>query len=157
VTVPGTGVLLLSSMHNFDARPGHPNSIAPRKMPIFAAPVLIVRSGNHPVLATCGSGGYRIETGCLHTLVNTLDHGFDVQTAAAAPRVHCQGRETCVDARIPTAVRDELAARGHQVIVQSQEPGTSNFARVVALHRLPDGTIAAGTNPSETTGSAVDS
>jgi gamma-glutamyltranspeptidase / glutathione hydrolase len=157
VTVPGTGVLLLSSMHNFDARPGHPNSIAPRKMPIFAAPVLLVRDGDRPVLATSGSGGYRIETGCLHTLVNTLDHGYDGETAAAAPRVHCQGRETCVDERIPAAVRDELAARGHRVVVQPQEPGTSNFGRVVALHRLPDGTVAAGTNPSETTGSAVDS
>jgi gamma-glutamyltranspeptidase/glutathione hydrolase len=155
VTVPGTGILLLSSMHNFDARPGHPNSIAPRKMPIFAAPVLLVRDGDRPVLATSGSGGYRIETGCLHTLVNTLDHGFDVRTAVAAPRVHCQGRETSIDERIPTTVRDELAARGHRIVVQPQAPDANNFGRVVALHRLPDGTIDAGTNPSASTGSAV--
>ena len=123
MTVPGTGVLLLSSMHNFDARPGHPNSIAPGKMPIFAAPVLIVLDGDGSVLTTAGSGGYRIETGCLHTLVNTLDHGLDMQTAVAAPRVHCQGSETYVDERIPAEVRDDLATRGHDIVIQPQAPG----------------------------------
>jgi gamma-glutamyltranspeptidase/glutathione hydrolase len=155
VTVPGTGVLLLSSMHNFDARPGHPNSIAPRKMPIFAAPVLIARDGDRPLFTAAGSGGYRIETGCLHTLVNTLDHAQDVPVAAIAPRVHCQGNETFVDGRIPAAVRDELAARGHRVVVQPHGPGANNFGRVVALHRLPDGTLRAGTDPIGATGSAV--
>jgi gamma-glutamyltranspeptidase/glutathione hydrolase len=155
VTVPGTGVVLLSSMHNFDARPGHPNSIAPGKMPIFAAPVLIVLDGDRPLYASAGSGGYRIETGCLHTLVNTLDHRLDLPVGAAAPRVQCQGNQTFVDERMPTDVQDELAARGHQLVVQPQGAGAHNFGRVVALHRLPDGTVRAGTDPIDATGSAV--
>lgn len=147
VTVPGTGVLLLSSMHNFDARPGHPNSIAPAKMPIFAAPVLIARDDTGPIFGVCGSGGYRITTGCLHTLVNTFDHGLDLQTAAAAPRVHCQGRETFVDDRLPLAVQDELAARGHDVVVHSQVPENHHFGRVAALHRQGDGSFGVATDP----------
>jgi gamma-glutamyltranspeptidase/glutathione hydrolase len=148
VTIPGTGVVLLSSMHNFDARPGHPNSIAPGKMPIFAAPVLVLLDGDRPVFATCGSGGYRIETGCLHTLVNTLDHGLAVQAAADAPRVHCQGRETFVDERIAPGVREELAGRGHEVVVQPHSATANNFGRVAALHRAADGVIHFAASPA---------
>jgi gamma-glutamyltranspeptidase/glutathione hydrolase len=147
VTVPGTGVLLLSSMHNFDARPGHPNSIAPGKMPIFAAPVLLTRDGDCPHFGVCGSGGYRITTGCLHTLVNTLDRGQDVATAAGAPRVHCQGGATFVDDRVPPAVREELTARGHDVVAQPQSHEKHHFGRVAALHRQADGTWTVATDP----------
>jgi gamma-glutamyltranspeptidase/glutathione hydrolase len=155
VTVPGTGVLLTNLMVNFDARPGFPNSIAPGKMPIFAAPVLVLRDADGSLFATCGSGGYRIETGCLHTLVNALDHGMALQAAADAPRVHCQGRETCVDERIAGTVIDELAGRGHEVVVQPHGAGMGmiNFGRIVALHRTADGLIHMGTNPTAMTGS----
>jgi gamma-glutamyltranspeptidase/glutathione hydrolase len=152
VTIPGTGVLLLSSMYNYDARPDHPNSIAPGKMPIHAAPVLILLQGSQPVFGTCGSGGYRIETACLHTLVNTLDHRMEVQEAANTPRVHCQGRETFVDERIPAAVRDELAARGHEVIAQPHSASANNFGRVAALHRVADGSIRFAASPADAMG-----
>ena len=152
VTIPGTGVLLLSSMYNYDARPGRPNSIAPGKMPIHAAPVLILLQGSQPVFGTCGSGGYRIATACLHTLVNTLDHRIEVQEAANRSRVHCQGRETFVDERIPAAVRDELAARGHEVIAQPHSASANNFGRVAALHRVADGSIRFAASPADAMG-----
>jgi gamma-glutamyltranspeptidase/glutathione hydrolase len=152
VTVPGTGVVLLSSMHNFEARPGHPNSIAPGKMPIFAAPVLILRDGDRPIVGTCGSGGYRIETGCLHTLVHMLDHGMEPQQAADTPRVHCQGGATYVDEGIAPAVRDELAARGHEVIVQPHSASANNFGRVAALHCTEDGAVRFAAHPAAAMG-----
>lgn len=152
VTIPGTGVVLNDSMHNFDARPGFPNSIAPGKMPIFAAPVLILLDGAQPIFATCGSGGYRIETGCLHTLVNTLDHGMEVQRATDAARVHCQGQETFVDERIPSSAREELVARGHEIVVQPHGVNANHFGRVAALHRLGDGTVQFGANPASAMG-----
>ena len=127
-------------------------SIAPGKMPIHAAPVLILLQGSQPVFGTCGSGGYRIETGCLHTLVNTLDHRMEVQEAANTPRVHCQGRETFVDERIPIAVRDELAARGHEVIAQPHSASANNFGRVAALHRAADGSIHFAASPADAMG-----
>ena len=101
VLVPGTGVLLNNSMVNFDPRPGRPNSIAPGKMPIFAAPTMVATRDGEAVFAGCGSGGYRILSGVVHSALHAFDFGMDVQAAIDAPRVHCQGGPTLVDARIP--------------------------------------------------------
>jgi gamma-glutamyltranspeptidase len=121
-------------------------------MPIHAAPVLILCDGDRPLFGACGSGGYRIETGCVHTLLNTLDHGMAVQLAAETPRVHCQGNQTFVDERIPRVVQAELAARGHAVVAQPQE--IHNFGRVAAMHRGEDGTIRFGIDPAPMMGGA---
>ena len=59
----------------------------------------------------------------------------------------CQGEETYVDARVPAAVRDELAARGHDVVVESLTPGGEPFARVCLVTAAPDGELAAASDP----------
>lgn len=135
VYVPEVGVLLNNSMCNFDPRPEQPNCIHPGKMPIFAAPVIAVAHNGQPRFAGSGSGGYRIETGVLHTLVHVLDFDMDVQTAHDTPRVHCQGEETVVDDRIPVGVQNELAALGHTVVPASvtAHPGSNPFGRICAI------------------------
>ena len=138
VLVPGTGIFLNDGMQNFDPRPGRPNSIAPGKMPIFAAPALVAASAGEAVFAAAGSGGYRITTGVLHSWIHALDFGLDLEAAVDAPRVHCQGEETFVDARIPVDVRTRLAELGHEVIVQEEAPGTWYFGRVSAVRREPE-------------------
>ena len=102
VLVPGTGVLLNNSMVNFDPRPGRPNSIAPGKLPIFAAPALVATRAGEAVFASCGSGGYRILSGVLHTALNTIDFGMDVQAAVDAPRVHCQAEHAAWTPAFPS-------------------------------------------------------
>jgi len=133
VRVPGTGVLLNNAMQNFDPRPARANGIAPGKMPIFGAPSLVVAKDGRAVFGACGSGGYRIIDGVVHAMVNVLDFDMGVQAAVDAPRVHCQGRDTFVDARIPAEVRAVLAAFGHRVIVQQDVPGRPCFGRVNAI------------------------
>ncbi|MEQ8639352.1 MAG: gamma-glutamyltransferase [Alphaproteobacteria bacterium] len=131
--VPEVGVFLNNSMKNFDPRPGYPNSIRPGQRPLFAAPALVMSRRGRPRFAGAGSGGYRVETGVLHALVNHVDHGMALQAAVDHPRVHCQGMETYVDARIPAAVRQRLATMGHDVVVVREMPGTLNFGRVACL------------------------
>ena len=138
VLVPGTGIFLNDGMQNFDPRPGRPNSIAPGKMPIFAAHALVAASAGEAAFAAAGSGGYRITTGVLHSWIHALDFGLELQAAVDAPRVHCQGEETFVDARIPVDVRTRLAELGHEVIVQEEAPGTWYFGRVSAVRREPE-------------------
>src|SRR5215470_1922068 len=133
VAVPGTGIILNNGMGNFDPRPGRPNSIAAGKMPIFAVPVLVALENDRAVFAAAGAGGYRITAGVLHALVHWRDFKLPLPDAIAAPRVHCQGKETYVDARIEPAVRDALAALGHRVVVQADDPGLNAFSRVSAV------------------------
>jgi gamma-glutamyltranspeptidase/glutathione hydrolase len=155
VLVPGTGVLLNNGMQNFDPRPDLPNSIAPGKMPIFAAPSLVARRDGKAVFGGCGSGGYRILTGVLHALLHALDFGMGVQAAVDAPRVHCQGEATYVDSRIPTPVQARLAEMGHEVIAQTDQPNSTNFGRINAVGIDPEtGLVHAGAGPAWVTGAA---
>ncbi len=155
VLVPGTGVLLNNSMVNFDPRPGRPNSIAPGKLPIFAAPALVAARDGEAVFAGCGSGGYRILSGVLHSALHALDFGMDVQAAVDAPRVHCQGGKTLVDARIPPDVIEGLRDLGHDVELALDDPGLTYFGRISAVSRDPaSGLLRAGGGPGWWTAAA---
>lgn len=148
VHVPELGIVLNNAMQSFDPRPDHPNAIKPGKMPIFAAPVLVAARGGAGRFAGAGSGGYRIETAVLHTFINVIDHRMRVQRAIDHPRVHCQGRETYVDARISPVVRRRLARAGHEVVVVDEDPGSWHFGRVAAVTREPrSGVLRAGAGP----------
>ena len=148
VHVPELGIVLNNAMQNFDPRPDHPNAIKPGKMPIFAAPVLVAARQGEARFAGAGSGGYRIETAVLHAFMNVVDHRMRVQRAIDHPRVHCQGRETSVDARIPPVVRRRLARAGHEVVVVEEDPGSLHFGRVAAVTREPrSGVLRAGAGP----------
>ncbi|MEQ9350363.1 MAG: gamma-glutamyltransferase [Alphaproteobacteria bacterium] len=156
VLEPKTGVFLNNSMQNYDPRPDHPNRIVPGKMPIFAAPAIVAWKGGKARFAGAGSGGYRIEGGVLHTMMNVLDHRMGVQQAIDHPRVHSQGAETVVDDRIPTKVRDKLANAGHDVQVVREEPGAVNFGRITAIAYNPRRkTLTAGAAPNWGTGVAA--
>jgi gamma-glutamyltranspeptidase / glutathione hydrolase len=155
VLVPEGGFFLNNSMRNFDPRPDRANSIAPGKMPIFAAPAIAAERDGVGVFGACGSGGYRVTSGVLHALVNHVDFGMRIQQAVDSPRVHCQGEDTFVDSRIPLAVQERLAELGHDVVQQDETPAPINFSRVSAVARDPaTGELSAGSNPPWNTGAA---
>jgi len=135
ITAAGTGVTLNNGMGNFDPRPGRPNSIAPGKMPIFAVPEIVAVKDGQAVFAASGSGGYRITTAILHALTYWHDFGLGLPAAVAGPRLHCQGKETYLDARIPVEVREGLAKLGHRIVVQADDPGLNAFGRISAVAR----------------------
>lgn len=155
VLVPGTGVFLNNGMVNFDPRPGRPNSLAPGKMPIFAVPALIAVDAGRAVFVGCGSGGYRILSGVLHTMVNALDFRLSIQAAVDAPRIHCQGGETFADARVPLELRQRLRELGHEIVVQEDAPGQTFFGRVAAIAVDPKTrALHAGSGPAWSTAAA---
>lgn len=100
VVVPGTGIVLNNEMDDFSAAPGvanvyglvgnEANAIRAGKRPLSSmSPTLVLRERT-PVLALGGSGGPRIITAAVETLVNVLDFGMPLEAAVAAPRIHHQ-------------------------------------------------------------------
>jgi gamma-glutamyltranspeptidase/glutathione hydrolase len=152
--VPEAGIFLNSSMNNFDPRPGMPNSIAPGKMPLFGVPAIVATDdATGATLAIGGSGGWRILSGVTHAFVNLTRHGLPVAEAVSAPRSHCQGGPTYLDERLDPGIAAELAARGHEVVVQRSEPGREPFARVSAVTSSAQRHAEAASDPPWSTSS----
>jgi gamma-glutamyltranspeptidase / glutathione hydrolase len=100
VTAAGTGVLLNDEMDDFTAKLGVPNlyglvqgqanSIAPGKRPLSSMSPTIVTKDGKPVMVLGTPGGSRIITVVVHTILNVVDYGMNIQEAVDAPRFHQQ-------------------------------------------------------------------
>jgi gamma-glutamyltranspeptidase / glutathione hydrolase len=113
----------------FDPRPGTVNSIGPGKRIVWAGtPTLVLREGR-PFMALGAPGGRRIISAVAQVITNVVDFGMGMQAAVAAPRVHCEGPQTDVDALVGDEVIDSLRSLGHEVIVREETFSTSHFAR----------------------------
>ena len=100
VTAGGTGVLLNNEMDDFTVKLGVPNiyglvqgqanAIAPGKRPLSSMSPTIVSKDGQPVMVVGTPGGSRIITAVLHTVLNAIDYGMNIQEAVDAPRFHQQ-------------------------------------------------------------------
>ena len=100
LTAAGTGVLLNNEMDDFTAKPGVPNlyglvqgqanAIAPGKRPLSSMSPTIVLKDGQPLLVLGTPGGSRIISAVVHTIVNVVDYGMNIQEAVDAPRFHQQ-------------------------------------------------------------------
>ncbi len=88
VVVPGTGIHLNNVMGEEDLNPfGFHLHPARRRMPSMMAPTIVLREGGvELVLGSAGSN--RIRSAILQTVIGVVDHGYGVEEAVQAPRVH---------------------------------------------------------------------
>ncbi|HEV2439021.1 MAG TPA: gamma-glutamyltransferase family protein [bacterium] len=148
VLVPGAGVLMNNGMMWFDPEPGHRNSAAPGRRPLANMTPAVVGVEGRPVLAVGASGGRRIINAVLQLVLNHMEFRMDAQAAIDAPRMDASGDEVIVDARIPAAVRDDLARRGHRVAAAEESMTPRFFASPVAVARDPStGALTGGADP----------
>ncbi|MGH2375131.1 MAG: gamma-glutamyltransferase, partial [bacterium] len=116
--VPGTGIVLNNLLQWQDLDPDSPNRMRPgRQVGTNMAPMQLFADGQFRMsIGTPGSYGI-LQTTVL-MLLNVLVFEMNIQEAIEAPRVRVY-RNRLVDAegRITAGVRDDLAARGHQVNV----------------------------------------
>jgi len=126
VTAAKTGVLLNDEMDDFTAKLGVPNiyglvqgdanAVAPGKRPLSSMSPTIVTKDGKPVMVVGTPGGSRIITAVLHTIINVVDYGMNVQEAVDAPRFHQQAlpNPTYVEAfAISPDTRKILEGMGH--------------------------------------------
>jgi gamma-glutamyltranspeptidase/glutathione hydrolase len=138
VIARGTGLLLNNGMTWFDPEAGHVNSIEPRKRTLWApTPTIVLRAGR-PLLAIGAPGGRRIMSALVQSLVNVLDFGLGVQDAVTAPRIHCEGPVTEVDAHVGQVIADGLVGLGHQVKLIEENTTSFRFARPSGIRIDPE-------------------
>lgn len=100
IVVPGAGFLLNNEMGDFNAGPDtttaegligtEPNLTAPAKRMLSSMTPTIVAKGDQLFMVTGSPGGRTIINTVLHTILNVVDFGMNIQEAIDAPRFHHQ-------------------------------------------------------------------
>ena len=100
IVVPGAGFLLNNEMGDFNAGPDttnadgligtEPNLTRPRKRMLSSMTPTIVAKDGQLFMVTGSPGGRTIINTVLHTILNVVDFGMNVQEAIDAPRFHHQ-------------------------------------------------------------------
>ena len=167
VVVPGTGVALNNFLNWADLDPASPACIrggmpASRTDISCVSPMMVWRAGS--LRYCCGTpGSYGIPQTTTQLLVNLLDFGMDMQAAIEAPRFRmCElmagastvtglaegqsvGKALQIESRVSAAVRDELTARGHDLLLQPEWTATVGGVQGIELHA--SGALSGGADP----------
>jgi gamma-glutamyltranspeptidase/glutathione hydrolase len=127
VVVPGTGISLQNRGVGFTLRPGHANTVAPRKRPAHTIiPGFAMNGDGTPLMSFGVMGGPMQPQGHLQLALRTILYGEDPQTAIDAPRWRVvSGRKVAVEADFDPGLIAGLQARGHEVVV---DPPDAVFA-----------------------------
>jgi len=100
----------------FSTDPAHPNHLAPGKRPLHTLiPAMVMRHGR-PRLVFGVMGGDMQPQGHVQVLTNLLVFGHDLQAAGAAPRIRWTESGVALEAGVPAATAEALAARGHRLV-----------------------------------------
>ncbi|MCH7569033.1 MAG: gamma-glutamyltransferase [Deltaproteobacteria bacterium] len=130
VLVRETGVILNNEIDDFSIRSGFPNvyglvggeanSIRPKKRPLSSMAPTIILQEDRPILIVGGSGGPRIISATLQTILNALDFGMPLKKAIGSPRIHHQWKpnKLLAEKKISRETRNSLARKGHAIKIR---------------------------------------
>ena len=100
IVAEGGGYLLNNELGDFNAVPGltdirgnigtTPNLVAAEKRPLSSMTPTIVALNGRPLFATGSPGGKTIINTVMQTILNIVDHGFNIAESIEAPRIHHQ-------------------------------------------------------------------
>jgi len=151
VVPPGTGVVLHNRGAYFNTDPAHPNCFAPRKRPFHTLLACVVTREARPVLGYSTMGGDGQAMFHVQGLTNVLDYGMEIQEAIERPRFMYgpinPGEPADIlriEGRVPAAVLDDLARRGHNVRAVPDWFTQMGHAHGITLR---DATLAGGADP----------
>jgi gamma-glutamyltranspeptidase/glutathione hydrolase len=138
IVVPGTGVMLHNRGSLFTLEEGHPNVLAPRKRPLHTIIPAFMQKDD--VRIGFGiMGGFNQAQAHAQFVSNIADYGMDIQEALEAGRFtkgNFSGCDVSIEALIPEAARQALAALGHQIRLVQPRSGTFGWGQAV----MSDGT-----------------
>jgi gamma-glutamyltranspeptidase/glutathione hydrolase len=144
----GTGFALQNRGGLFTLDAAHPNALAPRKRPLHTIIPGFMRR-DHMQIAFGIMGGWNQGQAHAQFVSNVVDHRMNVQAALEAARftkLTFGGYDVIVEDRVPAAVREELAARGHDVEVHGAFSSTVGGGQSVMRDRTT-GVNCGGSDP----------
>lgn len=153
ITVPEWGINLQNRGASFRLDPGHPNALAPRKVPMHTLiPAIVLRDGMPSVMFGTMGGHGQAQTH-LQVLTRLLVDGAELQAAISAPRWMVDPWHWRVDAesRLSLELLAALTARGHEVRTVEPYDHAMGHAHAIALE---PGGLAAATDPRTEGGGA---
>jgi gamma-glutamyltranspeptidase/glutathione hydrolase len=135
VRVPEWGINLQNRGSAFTLQPGHPNAIAPSKMPMHTLiPAMSLRD-DRPWLVFGTMGGHGQAQTHAQVLTRIIADGDDAQDAISAPRfaVDPSTWNVNVEGRFAATAVDDLRRRGHQVYVGRDYDDGMGHAHAIQL------------------------
>ena len=115
----GTGIWINDSLAlaRFESKGNLLDAFPGRYRLVDICPTLVMSDGK-PWIAIGTLGGHTIVQTIPQMLMNLIDFRMDIQQAIAAPRISfVEPNILMVEGSIPESVRNELAARGHNINV----------------------------------------
>ncbi len=139
IVTPGVGAMMNNGMGWFYPGPGTLNSVRRYGSGLHnMVPVILTREGM--LRAALGSsGGRRIWTAVLQTIINLVDFAMPIQDAIQAPRIHVETDEVLIDGRYPLNVRTELTRMGHSLITTTPRHNLVPFSEPNGILRGDSG------------------
>ncbi len=136
------GVLFQNRGAGFTLDQGHPNEVGPGKRPMHTIIPAMLKKDGKPLMPFGVMGGQYQSTGHARFVTDISDFGLSPQAAIDGPRCFAEGDVLNVETGYSDAVRQDLAARGHDV----QTPETAiGGAQAIMIH--DDGVLEAGSDP----------
>jgi gamma-glutamyltranspeptidase/glutathione hydrolase len=121
---------------------GHPNEMAGGRRPMHTIiPGMLQDAGRTVAPFGVMGGGYQ-PTGHTRFVTNVTTFGMELQDAVDAPRTFARGNVLEVERGYPDAVRAELAALGHAVVVPAEPLGGAQAIRIGT-----DGVLTGASDP----------
>jgi len=126
----------------------HPNALAPRKRPLHTIiPAFMEKDNIHIGFGIMG--GYNQAQAHAQFVSNLVDYNMNIQAALEAPRftkLTFGGCDVMIENRVPAAVRDRLAERGHNLEVLADFSGWMGGGQAV-LHDSDAGVNYGASSP----------
>ena len=116
IVVDGTGIVLNNRMSGFNLIPGHPNELAPGKLPAHTLTPAMVLRERRPILAIGTPGGLGQTQFLTQTLCNVFDFNMNIQEAIEAPRWQSEQQgQVELESRFSDEVGKRLFRQGYDV------------------------------------------
>ena len=157
VTAGDTGILLNNRMTPWHLEPGHPNRLRPgRRVRHTMNPPMVFKDGELWAVFGTPGGDNQVQVN-LQVLTAMIDLGLDPQQAAEMPRwsstqpgqeanyPHAAPEALNLEARFPADVREDLAGRGHPVVVLGDLDGPCSVE--IIRRDAETGMLMAGSDP----------